>query len=182
MMKYLWQYLRMNLKNSGDIMIIICRANINNADEIKKLLNLVWMDTYKDFFSQQTVDYIINESQTVNKFKVEIQDEKILFLIAKDDENKIVGLVTAQEKEDGVFLKRLYIHPNYQRKGIGIKLLAGVIDSFKTANRIYLEVEKDNIKGSNFYNKYGFKAIRENEYDLNGDKFSTMLMEKRILH
>ncbi len=179
-MKYLWQYLKMNFKNRDDIMISICRANPNNADEIKKLLNLVWIDTYKDFFLQQTVDYIINESQTVDKFKAEIQDEKILFLIAKDDENKIVGLATAQKKEDKVFLKRLYINPNCQRKGIGRKLLEGVIDSFKAANRIYLEVEKDNIKGSNFYNKYGFKVVRENKYDLNGDKFSTMLMEKVI--
>lgn len=161
-------------------MINVARANENEADEIKKLLNLVWIDTYKEFFSQQTADYIINESQTVNKFKSEIQDEKILFLVAKNDVNKIVGLATAQEKEDGVFLKRLYIHPHCQRNGIGIKLLLEVIDSFKAADRIYLEVEKDNIKGSNFYNKYGFKAVRENNYDLNGDKFSTMIMEKTI--
>lgn len=161
-------------------MINVARANENEAGEIKKLLNLVWIDTYKKFFSQQTVDYIINESQTVNKFKAEIQDERILFLVAKDNLNKIVGLATAQEKEDGVFLKRLYIHPHCQRSGIGIKLLLEVIDSFKSADRIYLEVEKDNIKGSNFYNKYGFKSVRENNYDLNGDKFSTMLMEKTI--
>jgi len=160
--------------------INVARANENEAGEIKKLLNLVWIDTYKKFFSQQTVDYIINESQTVNKFKAEIQDERILFLVAKDNLNKIVGLATAQEKEDGVFLKRLYIHPHCQRSGIGIKLLLEVIDSFKSADRIYLEVEKDNIKGSNFYNKYGFKSVRENNYDLNGDKFSTMLMEKTI--
>lgn len=79
-----------------------------------------------------------------------------------------------------MFFKRLYIHPSCQRNGIGIKLLLEVMDSFKVADRIYLEVEKDNIKGSNFYNKYGFKAVRENNYDLNGDKFSTMLMEKTI--
>lgn len=161
-------------------MISVARANVNEADEIKKLLNLVWIDTYKEFFSQQTVEYIINESQTVNKFKAEIQDERILLLVAKDNLNKIVGLATAQEKEDGVFLKRLYIHPHCQRNGIGIKLLLEVIDSFKAADKIYLEVEKDNIKGSKFYNKYGFKAVRENNYDLNGDKFSTMLMEKTI--
>lgn len=161
-------------------MISVVRANENEADEIKKLLNLVWLDTYREFFSQQTVEYIINESQTVDKFKAEIQDEKVLFLVAKDSESKVVGLATAQGKEDGIFLKRLYIHPDCQRNGIGIKLLLEVIDCFKSADRIYLEVEKDNIKGSDFYNKYGFKAVRENKYDLNGDKFSTMLMEKTI--
>ncbi|MFL0249517.1 GNAT family N-acetyltransferase [Clostridium neuense] len=161
-------------------MISVVRANENEADEIKKLLNLVWLDTYREFFSQKTVDYIINQSQTVSKFKAEIQDKKILFLVAKDSESKVVGLATAQEEEDGIFLKRLYIHPDCQRNGIGIKLLSGVIESFKKASRIYLEVEKDNIKGSNFYNKCGFKAVRENNYDLNGDKFSTMLMEKTI--
>lgn len=161
-------------------MISVVRANTNEAYEIKKLLNCAWIDTYKDFFSKETVNYIINESQTVDKLKAEIQDEKILFLVAKNEENKTVGLATAQEKEDGVFLKRLYVYPHCQRSGIGIKLLLGVINSFITATRIYLEVEKDNIKGTNFYNKYGFKAVHENRYNLKGDEFITVLMEKTI--
>jgi ribosomal protein S18 acetylase RimI-like enzyme len=59
-------------------------------------------------------------------------------------------------------------------------LLKNVIDSYKDANKIFLEAEEENNKGLSFYKKYGFEITEKNEYTLKGDKFSTFLMEKFI--
>lgn len=161
-------------------MVKISNANVFQTSEIKELLNYVWADTYKSFFSKETVKYIIEESQTLDKLKLEIENKDILFLVAKYNSDKIIGLATAEKKDKGIFLKRLYVHPDYQRKGVGIKLLTNVLNNFKNIKKIYLEAEQDNIKGISFYKKNGFKIIENKEYELKSDRFSTVVMEKSI--
>lgn len=161
-------------------MIKISNASVGETSEIKRLLNYVWIDTYEKFFSQETIKHITEESQSIDKLKLEIENKNLLFLVAKDSLDNIVGLATAEEKENKIFLKRLYVHPDCQRKGIGIKLLLNVLKNFKDKQAIYLEAEKDNIKGINFYKKNGFKIIEDKEYKLKDDKFSTVVMERRV--
>lgn len=161
-------------------MIKISKANIFETNEIKKLLNYVWIDTYKEFFSKETIKYIVEESQTIDKLSLEIKNNNLLFLVAKNNLDNIVGLATVQKGESKIFLKRLYIHPNYQRKGIGKKLLLNILNYSEDKKAIYLEAEKDNINAINFYKKNGFNIIEDKEYKLKCDRFSTVVMEKSI--
>jgi ribosomal protein S18 acetylase RimI-like enzyme len=161
-------------------MIKISNASLGETNEIKRLLNYVWIDTYKEFFSQETIKYITEESQTIDKLKLEIENKNLLFLVAKDNLGNIVGLATAEEKENKIFLQRLYVYPDCQRKGIGIKLLLSVLKHFKDKQAIYLEAEKNNIKGINFYKKNGFQIIENKKYKLKDDKFSTVVMEREM--
>lgn len=158
-------------------MINVCKAQPIEAQEIKELLNYVWIDTYKNFFTHETVKNITENFQTVKRTKLEIEDESRLFAVAKDNGGKIVGLAFANIKDESIFLNRLYIHPDYQRKGIGTSLLKFVADNYKDYDTILLEVEQENPKGLNFYKKHGFTIVKSNEYTLNGDKFSTFLMK-----
>lgn len=93
----------------------------------------------------------------MDKLKLEIANKNLLFLVAKYNSNNIVGLATAEKKDKRIFLKRLYVHPDYQRKGIGIKLLISILNVFKVTKTIYLEAEQDNIKGISFYKKMALK-------------------------
>lgn len=161
-------------------MIKISNASASETSQIKRLLNYVWIDTYKELFSQEIIKYITEESQTIDKLKLEIENKNLLFLVAKDSSDNIVGLATAEEMENKIFLKRLYVHPDCQRKGIGVKLILSVLKHFRDKQSIYLEAEKDNIKGINFYRKNGFKIIEDKEYKLKDDKFSTVVMERTI--
>ncbi|MDP4145313.1 MAG: GNAT family N-acetyltransferase [Bacillota bacterium] len=161
-------------------MITIGEAKISEAEEIKKLLNYVWVDTYRDLFSDETIRFITEEGQSCHNLKLEIENSDLLFTVAKYNSERIVGLSTAEKKDDGIFLKRLYVHPDFQRQGIGISLLIHVLDNFKNAAAIYLEAEENNTKGINFYKKYDFEVIDTKQYNLKGDKFSTLLMKKLV--
>ena len=60
------------------------------------------------------------------------------------------------------------IHPNYQRQGIGGKLIDSLVTKLKEENikGLMLDVAKNNEKGVSFYRKCGFKEISVREKDI----------------
>jgi ribosomal protein S18 acetylase RimI-like enzyme len=161
-------------------MITISEAKISETSEIKQLLNQVWSDTYKSIFSEETVRYITEEGQTYENLKREIENTNILFIIAKNNLEKVIALATVKKKDTDIFLQRLYIHPNYQRQEVGRNILINIINRFKDIESISLEVEQNNDKALKFYKKHDFKVVKNNEYELKGDKFKTFFMKKLL--
>ncbi|NMM62847.1 GNAT family N-acetyltransferase [Clostridium sp. P21] len=161
-------------------MINISEADVSETKEIKQLLNYVWSTAHGSIFSKETIKYITEKGQTYENLKKEIEDTNILFIVAKNDLKKIIGLATVKnkDKDKDVFIQRLYIHPSYQSQGIGKNILINIVNRFKNMKSIHLEVEENNDKALKFYKKCGFNIVKRNEYELKGDEFKTFLMEK----
>lgn len=98
---------------------------------------------------------------------VEAYSEKLfnfanVYLAIKD--NKHIGLLVFYANRDITsYLARIVVKRNYQGQGIGEVLLKYFIDyslnhSFK---KMRLEVDKNNFRAINLYNKYGFKVEKE---------------------
>lgn len=60
------------------------------------------------------------------------------------------------------------VHPNYQRMGIGNKLLEKLVDILKqeSIKGLMLDVSATNEKGINFYRKCGFEEVDKKEHDI----------------
>lgn len=60
------------------------------------------------------------------------------------------------------------VHPNYQRMGIGNKLLEKLVDILKqeSIKGLMLDVSATNEKGINFYRKCGFDEVDKREHDI----------------
>ena len=67
-------------------------------------------------------------------------------------------------------LPRIYVLPEWQKKGIGSLLLQEGLFALKQAGAVHLfvTVEKDNLIGRRFYEKQGFTQSREFMYELAG--------------
>ena len=112
----------------------------------------------------------------------EIQDQRIFFGVAKTENSVIIGLTTVgQIADDTVVLSRLYVHPPYQRQGIGSKLLQAGITAFPTSRTIRLEVEENNQTAYTFYHNHGFRETESKEERVEGDVIKVKVMEKLIL-
>lgn len=90
-------------------------------------------------------------------------------LIAKDAEN-FCGYLSGYEHEfwpSFLYLRELFINPNYQGKGIGSKLLTEFLEKAKKLNLkgSITQTEFENIPAQKLYEKIGFVKIENKEWN-----------------
>jgi ribosomal protein S18 acetylase RimI-like enzyme len=160
-------------------MFQIVNATFNDATAIQNLLRETWKDTYGDHLSQETLDEVYKNFQTIEFLTKQIENPTFYFPLAKDGD-ELVGLSTTHMPEDTIVMFRLYVSPQHQRKGIGELLLKNVMEHFHGAKKIQLYVEVMNPKGQSFYKKQGFKEMKRSEEKVVNEVIELILMEKQL--
>jgi ribosomal protein S18 acetylase RimI-like enzyme len=162
-------------------MVSIERANLEDVPEIKQVLSETWRATYGSFLSQATINTVTSVWHSPDQLAAEIQNPRIFFGVAKTDDGAIIGLTTVGQIADNtVVLSRLYVHPQYQRQGIGSQLLQAGIAAVATARTIWLEVEENNHYAYTFYHNHGFRETESKEESVEGEVIKVKVMEKLI--
>jgi ribosomal protein S18 acetylase RimI-like enzyme len=157
----------------------VLNATFKDIAAIQKLLRETWKDTYGHHLSQETLDEVYKNWQSIEFLTKQIENPQFYFPLAKDCD-ELVGLSTAQMPEDTIVMFRLYVFPQHQRKGIGDLLLNNVIEHFQGAKKIQLYVELMNPKGQSFYKKQGFKEMKRAEEKVVNEVIELILMEKQL--
>jgi len=123
----------------------------NNAKELSKMIFLVINELEKE---NPTLVYqlVRDEDQPDELIKAA---EKGKMWIAFEN-NIIVGTLSLEDKR----LRRFFVHPNYQRQGIGRKLINTVIQHIK--KNYIMEIYVGAImRAVPIYEKLGFKKVRQ---------------------
>lgn len=120
----------------------------------------MWRDSKEKALGQKDIHDFADH---LNFLKTVLVKQNKVFLAIDEDVEKSVGILAF----DGENLNQLYIHTDYQGKGIGTRLL-NLAKSLSNGNlRLYtFEVNK---QAQKFYEKHGFKIIGrgfENEENL----------------
>ena len=89
------------------------------------------------------------------KVPIQLKDYKLIKV-----DNKIIGCVLVEQKDDGVLLDEIYIEKDYRNKGIGTDIIKKILIENKI---VFLWVYKLNVKAINLYKKCGFYIIGETE-------------------
>ncbi len=160
-------------------MVQVVNATVNDAAAVQKLLRETWKDTYGDHLSQETLDEVYKNWQSIEFLTKQIENPALYFPLAKDGD-EFVGLATTYMPEDTIMMFRLYVLPRYQRKGIGELLLKNVIEHFQGAKKIQLHVEVMNAKGQSFYQKQGFREVKREAEKVGSEVLELILMEKQL--
>ena len=94
--------------------------------------------------------------------------------------NIIIGVCVIHKIYDEAEIRYLSVHPSYQKRGLGKKLINQIIKECKNENikRIFLEVSIKNKQALSFYKNSGFKTIdiRKNYYK---DGSDALIKEKK---
>lgn len=159
--------------------ITVGKVKISELPEVKALLSFTWRDTYT-FLKPETIDTFTTRWHTLEILQNAAENPNAVFAVARLDYGKIIGLTTAfiSSEQDTIFMPRLYVHPKYQKLGIGTKLLTFALASFPNAKKMQLEVEPQNKKGISFYENHGFRKIGEKEEAIGDETIRALLMEK----
>ncbi|MGE5173063.1 MAG: GNAT family N-acetyltransferase [Betaproteobacteria bacterium] len=96
--------------------------------------------------------------------------KKHLFLKAMD-EGRVVGSIRGRAERETCFISRLIVHPDYQNKGIGKKLMHAVENKFGKALRYELSTGHKSEKNLALYAKLGYR-----EYERKPQSAKVMLI------
>ena len=116
-----------------------------------------------------------------NILKEDIKNKNYNYLVAKNNDGKIIGYIGISYVLDSADIISIVVHKDYTQKGIATLLLQEIFAFAKENNiqKIMLEVRRSNIPAQKLYEKHGFKqiAIRNNYYDNTED---ALIYEKEL--
>ena len=152
----------------------IRRAGIGDADDIAHVINESNYHAYKDvipkgFFKHPVVsrDEVLEDMRRMEFYVYEVRGE-------------IVGVAALHPRySEGVGVVRwVYVHPRYQRRGIGTALMRRIEERARELGlrRLRLVTHGEAYWAIRFYEKLGFKIVGYVERAAWGD----VLMEKSI--
>jgi ribosomal protein S18 acetylase RimI-like enzyme len=90
------------------------------------------------------------------------------------------GFAMSQRDGPEIILYSLYVHPDWQRKGIGSALLDAVIAGHPGANAIRLEVLRDNASAIAWYQAKGFERYGETKSATGTSDVPSIYMDRRL--
>ena len=162
-------------------MITVQPARVDEVLQIKQVLSSTWIDTYRAFMPIDVIHKITALWHSPETLAAEIETENVYFALAKDENNAILGLLSAASRDNEIVtVGRLYVLPAHQRRGIGAMLLDACIAAFPGAHQLRLEVEAENAKGLAFYRKVGFKEFARKQETIEGITLTVIRMELQL--
>jgi ribosomal protein S18 acetylase RimI-like enzyme len=155
------------------------RAAMQDVLAIRDVLRETWHDTYESLLSETAMEAITSQWHAPELLTEQLQNPEIYFAIARDGE-VVAGVVTARKQDDAIVVDRLYVRPQYQRRGIGRQLLESSYRAFRGARRVRLSVEAENRKGIAFYAKQGFRETARHSGEVAGACLESVVMERPL--
>ncbi|VAV89281.1 hypothetical protein MNBD_ALPHA08-1623 [hydrothermal vent metagenome] len=152
----------------------------DDAEEVSQLLGATWRETYKDMYSADKIAELTARWHNTDALAAEMDDPQSLFLVAVLT-GKIAGhLLASQQEAKTVMLRRLYVLPQTQGRGLGKSLLNHMITNFPVARSIKLEVEPENTPALQFYQTHGFKEIGRTNCCGDDSDIPALILEKTL--
>ena len=136
-----------------DLTVEIARANVKDAEEILSLQMLAYRQEAKLYDDFQIPPLV----ESLNRLKAKFETH--VFLKATVN-GKIIGSVRVQQKGDTCEVARLMVHPDYQNRGIGTKLLLGAERVFPSCRRLELFTGDRSAKNVHLYMKLGYRVFK----------------------
>ncbi len=161
----------------------IRNAEIDDLDTIRELACKIWPSAYEEILGKAQLDYMLDQIYSLSSLQHQFSVLNQQFIMAVEDDIPI-GFASFSAHKDPKFyhLNKLYVLPDEQAKNVGKQLLDYIISEIKNAGAISLQLNVNRFnKALHFYEKQGFKIIREEDIDIGEGYFmNDYVMEKKI--
>ena len=159
----------------------IDNAGPGDLQKISDMAEVVFRHTYREILSPEQLDYMMDMMYSMPNLQKQIE-EGHHYYIAYDEETSR-GYVSVQHEgadNDGIevfHLHKIYVMPDAQGMGIGMKLFNRAVEHAKEASsgkpaRIELNVNKFN-KSVGFYKHIGMRVLLEEDFPIGNGFYKT---------
>ncbi len=152
-------------------MFEIVRANAADAAEILALQKLAYLSE-AELYDDYTIPPL---TQTIEELTADFERKTILKAV---QDGRIVGSVNGFIKEDRCLIGRLMVHPDFQGRGIGTRLMTAVEAVFADARAWEVFTGELSVKNIRLYERLGYRVVRKELFP--GSRFGVVFMEKTL--
>jgi ribosomal protein S18 acetylase RimI-like enzyme len=164
-------------------MITIRKAGVESLGTIRQLAYEIWPVAYGKLLAAGQLEYMLDKFYSIASLQNQVSVLKHQFIIVYEDEAAI-GFASFSTHDDSAIyhLNKIYVLPAQQGKNIGTQILDYIIDHIKVHGASFLQVNVNrHNKALHFYEKYGFKIIREEDIDIGEGYFmNDYVMELKL--
>ena len=149
----------------------IIRATEADLPAISKLAGVIWRACYPGIITHAQIDYMLVQMYALDTMREEIQSQDIRYerlLVG----NEFIGFASYGPTEQSAVFKlhKVYLHPDWQGRGLGSLLLQQCeLEIRKSgARQLVLSVNKRNAKAIATYRRNGFAIVESMVTDIGG--------------
>ena len=140
--------------------MIIKRADVEDAETILALQKLAYLSE-AEIYDNKDIPPL---TQTLEAIRAEFNHQ--IFLKALIDD-RIIGSVRAYRTEETCHIGRLIVHPDFQNRGIGSRLMNKIEGMFEKAQRFELFTGDNSERNLYLYQKLGYREYRRQKFQKN---------------
>jgi anthranilate synthase/aminodeoxychorismate synthase-like glutamine amidotransferase len=144
-------------------------ATVKDAEEILTLQKRAFRsegERYDDF----TLPPL---TQTLDEITADFERQHVLKASLKGN---IIGSVRAHEEDGTCFVARLVVHPDYQGRGIGSRLMHALESDFDSVKRYEIFTGERSDPALRLYGKLGYKEFKRKQMDT----YALVFLEKHL--
>lgn len=105
-------------------------------------------------------------TQTIEELEEDFNAKDHLFLKVEDN-SKIIGSIRAFAENNICYIEKVIVHPDYQNKGLGSKLLSEIENKFNYVEKYELYTGFKDEKNLYLYKKSGYNIFKEKTINKN---------------
>ena len=162
-------------------MIRIQKASSEDLQTIHDMAQVVFRHTYRDILSPEQMEYMMDMMYSMPNLSLQLEEGHHYYIAYEGDTPR--GYVSVQYEgpdPDGIqvfHLHKIYVMPDAQGKGVGLKLFQTVKDHARAGSsgkpaRIELNVNKFN-KAVEFYRHLGMRVLVEEDFPIGNGFYKT---------
>ncbi len=163
--------------------VAIRQADLDDVNTIGFLAQQIWPQAYGDILSKEQLAYMLHRIYNPLSLKDQMLKQHHSFLVAELDDEPVGFASFSKIEPPGVYkLHKLYVRTDIQGKGLGKALVNAVLEEIRPlkAGALHLNVNRHN-KAKEFYERFGFRVIREEDIDIgNGYFMNDYVMEMEL--
>ncbi|WP_088006445.1 GNAT family N-acetyltransferase [Indiicoccus explosivorum] len=150
--------------------VTIRKAEQEDIPGIQRTAKISWQNTYRALIPSHVQEQFIENAYSDEMMQKRL--ERSILIVAEED-GEIIGFANGFTNSEKAELAAIYLLPEVQGRGIGTRLLEAVVLNLDGYQELFVEVEKGNDRGEQFYEAKGFRFVREYEDELFGHKLRT---------
>ena len=132
----------------------------------------IWSEYYAPIIGLDQVEYMLDKFQSVEAISEQIATSDYWYFLIRD-ENRAVGYMGLQRRQETLFLSKLYLKKSARGRGLGRRAVDFVLEfaGHHGLSTIHLTVNKRNALAIAAYQRAGFTRTGEIVIDIGGGYF-----------
>lgn len=162
-------------------MIDVRLATVADVEDIRRIAEGTWWETYSAILSQEQIAFMLAELYAADAIREQIETGSQRYLVLLEDD-RVKAFAAYGPKEKNTYkLHKLYCLPETQGKGYGKVLIEAVITNIRPSGALILELNVNRYnKALAFYEKMGFRIIREEDIPIGPYWMNDYVMRKHL--